>query len=254
MARIRSPNYPVVSLPNAITLTMTIHKKENHLAAPKEVVAKHLGYTSYHGLAKRMISAIEKYGLLEEVNGDKVRVSSLAMSILYPASGEEKSKAVLEAAYKPALFAAIKEEWQGSQPSDQNLRVFLIRRKFGSEILDRVIQIYRETMELVTQESSGYPASDDDAQDRSREPQKMPSTEKQFLEARTSTRFSGQATPTVTVKSGEEPYRLSLGPGGRLQGVFDLKNLVDAEEMIRAINAWKVLLTTTEEEEEEQAP
>ena len=68
-------------------------------------MAKHLGYASLHGLAGRVISAIEKYGLLEEVTGDKVKVSALAMSILFPSSEEEKQAAISEAAFKPALFA-----------------------------------------------------------------------------------------------------------------------------------------------------
>jgi hypothetical protein len=88
------------------------------------------------------VSAIEKYGLLEEVNGDKVKVSPLAMSILFPASPEEKQKAINEAAFKPFLFAAIRDEWHGLRPSDENLRVYLIRKKFGSDALDRVIEVY----------------------------------------------------------------------------------------------------------------
>src|SRR3981081_2421214 len=140
MARVRSPNYPALSLPEALKSVATIHGAEQHLAAPKEVVAKHLGYTSFHGLAGRVVSAVEKYGLLEEVNGDKVKVSPLAMSILFPATAEEKQKSINEAAFKPALFAAIKDEWQGERPSDQNLRVYLVRKKFSSDALDRVIE------------------------------------------------------------------------------------------------------------------
>src|ERR1700726_1357875 len=133
MARVRSPNNPALSLPEAIKLVTTVQAAEQHLAAPKEVVAKHLGYASLHGLAGRVVSAIEKYGLLEEVNGDKVKGSPLAMSILFPATPEEKQKAINEAASKPSLFTAIKEEWQGARPSDENLRVYLIRRKFGAD-------------------------------------------------------------------------------------------------------------------------
>src|SRR5665811_1292303 len=43
-----------------------------------------------------------------------------------------------------------------------------------------------------------------------------------------------------------EPYRLSLA-GGRLQGSFELTNVSDADEMVRAINAMKVLLKSTSE-------
>src|SRR4051812_46002750 len=100
MSRIRSPNYPALSLPEAIKSVAAIQAAEQHRTAPKEVVAKHIGYTTLHGLAKRMISAIENYGLLEEVTGDKVKVSPLAMSILFPATPDEKQNAINEAAFK----------------------------------------------------------------------------------------------------------------------------------------------------------
>jgi hypothetical protein len=158
MSRVRSPNYPALSLPEAIDAVVKIHAAEQHLAAPKEVVAKHLGYASFHGLAARIVSAIEKYGLLEDVSGDMVKVSPLAMSILFPSTQEEKAQAINEAAFKPPLFAAIKDEWQGERPSDQNLRVYLVRKKFGSDALDRVIEVYKQTMDLVTPESGGYVA------------------------------------------------------------------------------------------------
>ena len=48
-------------------------------------------------------------------------------------------------------------------------------------------------------------------------------------------------TPTVTALPSGEPFRLSIA-GGKLQGTFELTNLADAEDMIRAVNAWKILL------------
>jgi hypothetical protein len=176
MARIRSPNYPAFSLPEAIAAVTKIQAAEQHLTAPKEVIAKHLGYASFHGLAGRIVSAIEKYGLLEEVNGDKVKVSPLAMSILFPATPEEKQKAINEAAFRPPLFTAIREEWQGSRPSDENLRVYLVRRKFSSDALDRVIEVYKETMDLVTRESAVYDAPDADMSVKRQEPSMEPQT------------------------------------------------------------------------------
>jgi len=90
MARVRSPNYPALSLPEAISRVKTIHDAEQHLAAPKDVIAKHLGYNGLNGAALSTVSAIGKYGLIEEANGDKMRVSPLAISILYPPSPAEK--------------------------------------------------------------------------------------------------------------------------------------------------------------------
>src|SRR5437899_98923 len=122
MARIRSPNYPGISLPEAISRISMIHSKEQHLPASREVLAKHCGYNGLNGASLKILSALGKYGLLEEVNGDKMRVSPLAMNILYPASDTEKAKSIREAALSPQLFAEMAEEWGDGVPSDANMR------------------------------------------------------------------------------------------------------------------------------------
>jgi hypothetical protein len=156
MARVRSPNYPAISLPEAIGRVKVIHDAEQHLAAPKEVIAKHLGYNGLNGAALSTISAIGKYGLIEEASGDKMRVSPLAVTILYPPSPPEREAALKEAATKPLLFVEIAKEWEGMRPSDENLRSYLIRRNFAVDAIDRVIKAYRETMDLVTAGSGAY--------------------------------------------------------------------------------------------------
>lgn len=240
MARVRSPNYPALSLPEAISRVKTIHDREQHLAAPKEVIAKHLGYGGLNGASNKVLSAISKYGLLEEVAGDKVKVSSAAISILFPHNPEEKASAIKDAALKPPLFAEIFEEWQGSQPSDENLRSYLIRRNFASDALDRVIQAYRETMELVTRESGGYIASNVLAP-------KGTTQEAVPMQSHTAAR---QTPPPPPVG---EPFRVSFSPGGiDISGrVTDLES---ADELVRTINALKLLLKPNAEMKKADAP
>jgi hypothetical protein len=156
MARVRSPNYPAFSLPEAISRVQKIHAREQHLAAPREVIAKHLGYGGLNGASNKSISALVKYGLLDEAGNDRLKVSSRALAILYPSKPEEKAEAIKAAAHDPALFAEIDGEWEGQRPSDDNLRSFLIRRNFAADAIDRVIQSYRETMELVARETGAY--------------------------------------------------------------------------------------------------
>jgi hypothetical protein len=240
MARVRSPNYPALSLPEAITSVTKIHAAEQHLAAPKEVVAKHLGYTTYHGLAGRIISAIEKYGLLEEVNGDKVRVSPSAMAILFPSSVGEKQNAINEAAFKPPLFAAIKEEWQGSRPSDENLRVYLVRKKFSSDALDRVIAIYKETMDLVTQESGVYPAlgSGQSAKNQENPPMQTPAA------SQGTGRGYHPPLPQPSV-----PMRVSFN-GDILEVSAVLTDAAAVDRLMKALEANKALLPLTPKKED----
>jgi hypothetical protein len=156
MARVRSPNYPGISLPEAISRIGHIHAKEQHLPAAREVLAKHMGYNGINGASLKVLSALGKYGLLEEVNGDKMRVSPLAMSILYPANDLERSRSIREAAFKPPLFMEMREEWGDASPSDANMRSYLVRRSFATDAIDRVIEAYRDTMELVSRSATEF--------------------------------------------------------------------------------------------------
>lgn len=229
MARVRSPNYPALSLPEAISAVGKIHAAEQHLAAPKEVVAKHLGYASFHGLAARIVSAVEKYGLLEEVNGDKVRVSPLAVSILFPTAPEEKQKAINEAALKPSLFAAISEEWQGSRPSDENLRVYLVRKKFGADALDRVIEVYKTTMDLVTPSPEDYSPVN-----------AFPEAKQEKLLMPTTTVQQGGARSALLPAVGR-PMRVSFD-GDLLEVSAVLSDTAAVDRLVKALEANKALL------------
>jgi hypothetical protein len=236
MTRVRSPNYPALSLPEAIKSATAIQAAEQHLAAPKEVVAKHLGYASLHGHAGRAISAIENYGLLEEVNGDKVKVSPLAMSILFPASPEEKQNAIKEAAFKHSLFMAIKEEWQGSRPSDENLRVYLIRRKFAADAVDRVIEVYKATMDLVTLESGVYPESGQSAKTQEK-PMQPPSG------------IQGAQRFTPPSPKPSAPMLVSFN-GDLLEVSAVLSDAAAVDRLVKALEANKTLLPSSAKKDE----
>jgi hypothetical protein len=199
------------------------------------VIAKHLGYGGLNGASIKMISAISKYGLLEEDKGDKVKVSPLAISILFPSNPEEKAAAIREAAFKPVLFTEIANEWPNGNPSDENMRAYLMRKNFATDAVDRVIQAYRDTIELVTRESGHYtpPPLPQGEGDR-----KLPPN--QALQRPYAT--------TYTPASGGEPFRVSFtGNGIEISG--RITSPESAEELVRAVNALKLLLKPVAEVE-----
>lgn len=157
MARIRSPNYPAISLAEAINRIAQVHQKERQHPAVKEVILKGMGYGGVHGTSLGALSAALKYGLLEqEGKGDDYRVSDRAVAILHPHTPDEKAQAIRDAARAPALFSELLEHFKGDLPSDDNLRAYLVRRGFSQTSLPGVIQAFRDTMELVTPESEVY--------------------------------------------------------------------------------------------------
>ena len=148
MARVRSPNYPQISLPDAITRVANIFSKEHKHPAPREVIVKDMGYNGIHGNSLGALSALSKYGLLER-DGQDYRVSERAIAIIHPLDEESKAAALREAAQAPALFAEIFEQFKGQLPSDENLRAYLIRKGFAESALTPVIDSLRETMQFV---------------------------------------------------------------------------------------------------------
>lgn len=149
MARVRSPNFPVISLPEAVERIERIYLKEQAVPAERETLAQHLGYSGMNGASLKVISALGKYGLLEEVGEKQFRVSHLAMAIMHPADEQEKHDALREAASGPVLFQKLNAQFEGRRPSDTNLRSWLLRNGFAASAVDSVISAYSETMDLV---------------------------------------------------------------------------------------------------------
>jgi hypothetical protein len=163
MARIRSPNYPAISLAEALQRIEQVHARERQHPAAREVILKGMGYNGVHGTSLGALSAAIKYGLLEQKGrGEDYRVSDRAVAILHPHNPEEKAQAIREAAHAPALFTELLDYFKGDLPSDDNLRAYLVRRGFSQTSLPSVIQAFRDTMELVSPDSNVYALSKDE--------------------------------------------------------------------------------------------
>lgn len=145
--RTRSPNYPAMSLPEAIQRAEMVYKNQHTYGAPRETVAKSMGYNSLNGASATAISALIKYGLLEG-RGEEIRISDRAMRILHPETPEEKSAAIKDAATSPTLFQELKERFPDRLPSEEVLRNHLIRSGFAPQAVSSVILAYRETIEF----------------------------------------------------------------------------------------------------------
>ena len=174
MVRVRSPNYPGIGLPEAIERVRKLYELQHQTPEEREVIAHHFGYSGLHGAALKLLSALIKYGLLEKAQRGGLRVSDLAIDVLFP-EGKDGSQAIREAAFAPDLFSDIRERWPDNPPTDASLRAYLIRRQFSQSAIDDVIQNYRETIELVAHKSSGYDPSSAPPEDRKmQDPQVTP--------------------------------------------------------------------------------
>ena len=163
----RSPRYPQVSLREALSRVNEVWLKEGKHKADKEVVAKDLGYSGINGASLGMLAALKHYGLLESV-GDGLRVSDDAIAIVeLPRNDPQRAEAIRRAAFSPKLFAELDEQYGSTLPSDDNLRLTLIKRGFNPNAANAVVRTYRDTISLVHEETEGYTSGSSEPTKRS---------------------------------------------------------------------------------------
>jgi len=124
MTKHRSPNYPAISLEEAMVLAMKIWNKEKRTALSSEAAAIAMGYASLSGAARPKLSALKKYGLLEK-SGRNYRISDLALKALH-GTPKEKVDSLTEAIKSDKLFAYLINEFP--EASADTLKSVLITK------------------------------------------------------------------------------------------------------------------------------
>ena len=157
--RVRSPNYPVLDLRDAVQKVRTVYQKQNVHPASRDVIAKVLGYAGLNGASGGVVSTLVKYGLMEQAAGDQIKVSGDGLDVVVHRKGDPEYAAVIErAAFRPTLFRELHDQYGHSLPSDHTLRANLLHRQFNPKVVDSVIRVYRDTLEFVDAETEGVNA------------------------------------------------------------------------------------------------
>ena len=144
----RSPNYPGISLEEAIRVIVDLY--QGHTAGagvgrgqftPQDA-ATAWGYSSTTGPVQIRIGALRQYGLLEGKKGENPKLSNRAMTLILRDQGSREHRdALRESAVDPTIFAELHESLPGAAPDA--LRQFLIvDRNFTSEGATRLIRVY----------------------------------------------------------------------------------------------------------------
>lgn len=156
MAKGRSPNYPQLTINEALDRIKKIYAKEHTHVAPKDVVVQHLGYSGLNGASLTMLATLRRYGLLEP-QGEGLRVSGDAVTLLeLPFSDPQYKVALNRVLFAPALFAELRSTHGSAMPSDANLRHALILKGYSSKAADEIIRVYRENILLADFSSLEY--------------------------------------------------------------------------------------------------
>lgn len=155
MAKVKSPNYPRVNLGDALAAVRTAFEKDNRNKMSQAALAKHLGHESLSGPAFGKIAALRAYGLIEGA-GDELRVSDDAVAALMaPEGSPERAVAIGALAAKPKLFQEIRADF-ATPPSADNLKFWLIKRKFAPDAAETAAKSYLDTLRFVAAGGKEY--------------------------------------------------------------------------------------------------
>jgi hypothetical protein len=148
MAKVRSPNYPLMSLGPALEAIRPAYKKENRNKMSRSVLAKHMGYNSLNGRALGKIGAVRAYGLIEG-SGEELRITDDAVkALMAPADSQERLDALGLLANRPALFQELRKDFPNTMPSLHNLQYALVKRQFTEDAAEKAAKSYLATMNL----------------------------------------------------------------------------------------------------------
>lgn len=167
MARLRSPNYPGISLPKAISLVEEIYKKNHQNVITRDAAAKDIGYSGLTGRSIKLLAALNQYGLLEKSGKGHVTVTDRAKHLIYDIEPEEKLQAAKAAGREPQLFADIFERFPDEARSVNAIRSFLGQKGFTEKAMKPAITSFEETNQYIEllQANESYSSDDESGTD-----------------------------------------------------------------------------------------
>lgn len=154
----RSPNFPAISLSDALGKARTLYEKDRRAWTSISTVLSHLGFSAkLSGSTARVISAMRQFGLIEQ-NDKLVRVSDAVVRVLTLSDGApERSKALRDCVLKPQIYREIFNEYPEGLPSDEALKDYLlVQKKFNPDSVDTFLRVFRASTEFAKVSPTAY--------------------------------------------------------------------------------------------------
>lgn len=148
--RQRSPSYPGINLGDALEKARILFDKDGQNSVPVDIILNHWGYASGSSLGMVALSALIKFGLLDDEGSGKsreARITDLAMEILWGDGDVEKKEAIERAALLPTIHSELWiDEFAGDLPSNSTLEARLVRRGFTSRAAKSFVAQFKATL------------------------------------------------------------------------------------------------------------
>lgn len=145
--RKRSPRFPGYAIGDVIEYAKRIYGGVHRATVPSDTVFRLMGFAGKSGPSSAALGAMRQFGLIEGI-GDRTRLSDLALSIVQPASEQERIEGVRQAARNPEVFRLIYDRFDEHVPAaDEPIKAYLIRELgFSKRGADECLNSLRKTL------------------------------------------------------------------------------------------------------------
>lgn len=162
--RLRSPSYPSIGLPEAISLSRRIYDKTAMYPRDQGSLAELLGYDAGSSWLGLRLSALAKFGLAEIIPANSSRGKACVLTALAetlvtwnPASEEYKS-ALRQAALRPPIYNDLWTRFGPDFPTNPEMATYLVdERKFNPNVVNTLLSDFRATAECADLKSMPLP-------------------------------------------------------------------------------------------------
>lgn len=234
MVRMRSPNFPGISLESALKAVREIYDKNRRAVIMREDAAKDIGYSGLTGRSLKIIGALNQYDLIEHVSKGHVRVTKTAEDILHGIPDEVKIHALHTAGSSPTLFQAIYERFEGDIPGENAVRSFLFQKGFTNEGVEKALRAFMETNRYL--EIAGASESHRDQPEGASESPPQRAEESREMTAATASTDAGKGL--TLFRSGPLEFNLTssgLSVTGKTNSASELMKFIDRLKVLAAV-------------------
>jgi hypothetical protein len=146
----RSPQFPFIPLDKCIARAREFEAQYGVNTGRPANVVKSWGYSEKSSGGIQTLAALSAFGLIDEQGaGDerKVKLSSLAMTILKDKRHGNAEAAIRDAALKPKVIQGLWAEWGANRPPNHECISFLhLDKNFTEDAAERLLKIYDATV------------------------------------------------------------------------------------------------------------
>lgn len=151
MRHIVPAKFPILTLRQAIDRIGSLYHGDENQALLIAEVAKRLGFKEISVPARGVIQALIAYGLAEEADDGRLRMTTLARHLLSSTSEFERDRALVDAADRPRLFHKLNKRFRDREADDAELVRWLHDHHLADEAAEDALRVYRRTEDFVRQ-------------------------------------------------------------------------------------------------------